>query len=567
MRAGERVDRQLRIGADRRREQRPVAARTGCARWWWRPSTPTTDARGSAAERRAAHHVRRHDARVERTQVERVDRGLRRGEARERRAVAVDGRRRCARRPRTGSPPSRETRAARRPTRTASADSRAPACRRRAGVPCRRRFAAWKPSRSSAITTCMRRKSRIHCACATPSSGSVIAVSSGCIGGASSLNPIGPSSGSVVEEVIGVDRSAARRRSRRSRSGMSAAETTVGMQERALADERVRIGHAAAQQQRGRADRARRRDEGARAHGDPARRRRACRRASMAKRFERRDPVAREDEAMRAHARDERRAAIERRGDRRDQHRLLGVGRAAHAAVAEVPAALHVAADRGRERCRACAAPRASAALFALGATSHGAIDSRASIRANHGAIASAEKPRKPYSRCPVGKRGRRRAERARPVDRRAAADAAALQDVDRLVRGLARRRFLVEVGIRLALVHAEVARRAQRPFLEQHDAKPGAREDLRRGAAAGAAADDDDVGFEREVALRARGVDRPSSRRDACPTSIGIGDAVMRALERGRARIADRRPRIRVAVPRGERELVQARRTRRASA
>ena len=45
-----------------------------------------------------------------------------------------------------------------------------------------------------------------------------------------------------------------------------------------------------------------------------------------------------------------------------------------------------------------------------------------------------------------------------------------------------------------------------QRAFLEQHDAKPGVGENLRRGAAARAAPDDGDVGLERDVALeRAR--------------------------------------------------------------
>ena len=49
--------------------------------------------------------------------------------------------------------------------------------------------------------------------------------------------------------------------------------------------------------------------------------------------------------------------------------------RAADAAIAEVRAAAHVAADHRRRECRACAAPRASAALFSFGGTSHGAID------------------------------------------------------------------------------------------------------------------------------------------------------------------------------------------------
>ena len=55
--------------------------------------------------------------------------------------------------------------------------------------------------------------------------------------------------------------------------------------------------------------------------------------------------------------RDQRSAAGQRGGDGGDQHRLLGVGRAAHAAIAEVPATLDVAADGGgrdfQDRCAA----------------------------------------------------------------------------------------------------------------------------------------------------------------------------------------------------------------------
>ena len=143
--------------------------------------------------------------------------------------------------------------------------------------------------------------------------------------------------------------SAARRRSRRSRSGMSAADTTVGCRNVRLPTHAVRIGHAAAQQQRRRADRAGRGDERARAHDDARATSARVPRGVHRRAFERRRRGRRAmTKRMRARARDQRRAAIERARDRRDQHRLLGVGRAAHAAVAEVPAALDVAPDRRR---------------------------------------------------------------------------------------------------------------------------------------------------------------------------------------------------------------------------
>jgi hypothetical protein len=92
----------------------------------------------------------------------------------------------------------------------------------------------------------------------------------------------------------------------------------------------------------------------------------------------------------------------------------------------------------------------------------------------------------------------RRRAEAARPVHRRRAADAAPLQDVHRLVSRLPRRRFLVQLGVGIGLAHPEVARRAQRPFLDQHDAQARVAEDVGSDAATGASADDDHIGLHR---------------------------------------------------------------------
>ena len=70
--------------------------------------------------------------------------------------------------------------------------------------------------------------------------------------------------------------------------------------------------------------------------------------------------------------------------------------------------------------------------------------------------------------------RGRRRAKRTGPVDRRRAADAAALQDVDRLVGGLARRAFLVQRRVGLALELVEVAARLERALFDHHHVEPG---------------------------------------------------------------------------------------------
>jgi hypothetical protein len=61
-------------------------------------------------------------------------------------------------------------------------------------------------------------------------------------------------------------------------------------------------------------------------------------------------------------------ATVQRRGNGGHQHRLLGVGGAAHAAGAQVPAALDVAQDGRPRRCPACNAPTFSFSLLALGA-------------------------------------------------------------------------------------------------------------------------------------------------------------------------------------------------------
>src|SRR5690606_23888746 len=92
---------------------------------------------------------------------------------------------------------------------------------------------------------------------------------------------------------------------------------------------------------------------------------------------------------------------------------------------------------------------------------------------------------------APPGQRRRRRAEARCPVDRRRPADATTLEDVDRLVLGLARGRLLVQLRIRIGLAHPEVARALERAFLDHQYAQAGAREDLGGNAAPRAGAHD----------------------------------------------------------------------------
>jgi hypothetical protein len=188
-----------------------------------------------------------------------------------------------------------------------------------------------------------------------------------------------------------------------------------------------------------------------------------------------------------------RRATVERCRDGGQQHRLLGVGRAAHAAVTEVPATLDVALDD----------PDRDGELLATG-HQHLIVRVRRRIPGAHPQLVlhhrepgahrlGAELPQAELALPEVEDLGRR-AEAAGPVDRRRTADAAPLQNVDRLVGRLARSRFLIQLGIGVGFAHLEVARRAQRPFFDEDDAQTGVAEDVGSNTAAGAGADDDHI-------------------------------------------------------------------------
>jgi hypothetical protein len=90
-----------------------------------------------------------------------------------------------------------------------------------------------------------------------------------------------------------------------------------------------------------------------------------------------------------------------------------------------------------------------------------------------------------------VFERARWRAEGAGPVHGGGPADAAALQDADGLVSGLAAGAFLVQRGIGLGFDLAEVAAALQRPFFDEYNLQAGGREQFGRDPGACAAADD----------------------------------------------------------------------------
>ena len=125
-------------------------------------------------------------------------------------------------------------------------------------------------------------------------------------------------------------------------------------------------------------------------------------------------------------------------GNRGDQHRLLGVGRTAHAAVADIPATHDIAPDGGRLHAKRLGA--ASQRLVVLvrqrrstARCQAGVPCARTRARARRLRIHRAQMSHANSAASPSGVR-----KLDCPVDRRAAADAATLQDVDRLVAGLA---------------------------------------------------------------------------------------------------------------------------------
>ncbi len=239
------------------------------------------------------------------------------------------------------------------------------------------------------------------------------------------------------------------------------------------------------------------------------------------------DPVARGDEALDARAMHEGRAAVERRGDRRHQHRLLRVRGAPHAAVAEVPAAADVAPDGGGGNAEPLAAP-AEDVVVLVGRDRPG-------------------RDREPllHAREPRGELRLARARRGRGRRASARAFAGGVRKLevqftvvepptlrpcrigDRLVLRLPPGRFLVELRVGLALAHAEIARALERPFLDDHHREPRLGEDLGRHAAARAAADDQDVGLERQVAIERGGIDHLPAAGDAVADRVGDHDAL----------------------------------------
>ncbi len=220
-------------------------------------------------------------------------------------------------------------------------------------------------------------------------------------------------------------------------------------------------------------------------------------------------------------------ALVQQRRNAGDQHRLLGIGRAAHAAVAQVPAAAHVARDHRPVIVEPFAA---APEHLVVGVRRHcPGCHAQALLHAfEPGLQRFGRKPADAVLAGPVLQGLRWGAETRGPVHQRGTAHRTALQDRDGAVLAGAADCFLIERAVGPGFLHVEVAAGAQWAFLDQQHLETGGAEDFRAGGAARAAADDGDIGFQRQVLLQARAVMGGPATGEAFGEEIGNGHGAL---------------------------------------
>ncbi|MCY1410915.1 hypothetical protein D9M71_262940 [compost metagenome] len=227
------------------------------------------------------------------------------------------------------------------------------------------------------------------------------------------------------------------------------------MQEGALAGAPVRIRRLRAQQDRRSVDAAAGEHVVARADGDlaPVRRHAAFVHAQA---FEAGNLVAVDQQAVGTRQVEQLAALLQGRGNGGDQHRLLGVGRAAHPAVADVPAAAHVARDHFPVIAELLAAVPDH---FVVGVRRYRpGCDAQALLHLlEPGRQFGAAVALDAMFLRPVLQGRLRSAEAGGPVDQRGAAHRAALEDGDGGVLAHPSDAFLVQAGIGLGFLQLEV--------------------------------------------------------------------------------------------------------------
>ena len=182
-------------------------------------------------------------------------------------------------------------------------------------------------------------------------------------------------------------------------------------------------------------------------------------------------------------------------GNSGGQSPLFGVRGAAHAAVTQVPAAFDVAWDHLPGPAQRLATLAQDVVVhIRLGQPGLNVMSLLAAVEPGlHGCRGQVVEPE---TAGPVIQRRCRCTEAGRPVHCGRAAHTPALKNGDCSVFGDPAHAFLVEGGIGVQLVHFEVFLVIQTAFFHQNHRQPGFRQNLRRGAAPGAGADDHHIGF-----------------------------------------------------------------------
>ena len=207
------------------------------------------------------------------------------------------------------------------------------------------------------------------------------------------------------------------------------------------------------------------------------------------------DLVLVHDQAVGAQAVEQAGVVVECTGDGGHEGALLGVGRAADAAITQVPATFDVARN-----------DLPAVAQFLTALAQDAIVDVGVYLPGRHGMpFFPAVEPGRHGLRAEVFQsklvgpivQGRLWCtETAGPVHRGGTANTAALKNGDRSVPGNPAHAFLIEVGIGGLLVHLEVFLVIQPAFFNEDDGQSAASENLCSGPTTGAGSDNNNVGF-----------------------------------------------------------------------
>ena len=207
------------------------------------------------------------------------------------------------------------------------------------------------------------------------------------------------------------------------------------------------------------------------------------------------DPVLFHHQLVSPQAMEQAGVVVQGTGDSSGQRPLLGVGGAAYATIAQVPAAFDVAGNHFPGPAKGLTALAQDVVIdVGFGYPGFDVVPLLAAIEPGpHGFRAQVVQPE------PAGPmvEGRfRRAEARGPVHRGGASHTATLQNGNGTVTGNPAHTFLVKGGIGVQLIHFEIFLIIKPAFLNQNHRQPGPGQYLSRGATTGTGADDHHIRF-----------------------------------------------------------------------